>query len=56
MVAAVPEKALARIQGADPVAGLARPEEIAGAVRFLAADESSYITGQIWAINGGLDM
>ena len=26
------------------------------AVCFLAADESSYITGQIWAINGGLDM
>jgi hypothetical protein len=22
----------------------------------LAADASSYITGQIWAVNGGLDM
>ena len=33
-----------------------QPEEIARVVAFLAADESSYITGQIWAVNGGLDM
>jgi NAD(P)-dependent dehydrogenase (short-subunit alcohol dehydrogenase family) len=33
-----------------------KPEEVARAVAFLAADESSYITGQIWAVNGGLDM
>jgi hypothetical protein len=25
-------------------------------VCFLAADQSAYITGQIWAVNGGLDM
>ena len=25
-------------------------------VAFLADDDSSYITGQIWAVNGGLDM
>jgi hypothetical protein len=25
-------------------------------VDFLAADASSYITGQVWGINGGLDM
>ena len=56
MVAAVPEKALARIREQIPLGRLARPEEIARAVGFLAADESSYITGQIWAINGGLDM
>ncbi len=56
MVAAVPEKALARIKEQIPMGRLARPEEIARAVCFLAADESSYITGQIWAINGGLDM
>jgi len=56
MVAAVPEKALERIKEQIPLGRLARPEEIARAVCFLAADESSYITGQIWAINGGLDM
>ena len=25
-------------------------------VGFLAADASSYITGQVWGINGGMDM
>jgi NAD(P)-dependent dehydrogenase (short-subunit alcohol dehydrogenase family) len=25
-------------------------------VHFLAADASSYITGQVWGVNGGLDM
>jgi NAD(P)-dependent dehydrogenase (short-subunit alcohol dehydrogenase family) len=25
-------------------------------VCFLAADQSAYITGQVWAVNGGLDM
>ena len=33
-----------------------RPDEIARVVCFLAADRSAYITGQIWAVNGGLDM
>ena len=56
MVAAVPEKALERIKEQIPMGRLAQPGEIARAVCFLAADESSYITGQIWAINGGLDM
>jgi len=40
-------------------AGLGKPEEIARVARvvcFLASDDSSYITGQIWAVNGGLDM
>jgi hypothetical protein len=25
-------------------------------VRFLVADGSSYITGQLWAVNGGMEM
>jgi hypothetical protein len=25
-------------------------------VHFLAADASGYITGQVWGVNGGLDM
>jgi acetoacetyl-CoA reductase/3-oxoacyl-[acyl-carrier protein] reductase len=39
-----------------PVGRLGKPEEIARVVCFLASDDSSYITGQIWAVNGGLDM
>jgi len=29
---------------------------VTGGARGIGADESAYITGQIWAVNGGLDM
>ena len=41
---------------ARPNGRLGAPEEIARVVCFLAADASAYVTGQIWAVNGGLDM
>jgi NAD(P)-dependent dehydrogenase (short-subunit alcohol dehydrogenase family) len=56
MLATIPDKVLDRIRGQIPLARLGKPEEIARVVCFLAADESAYITGQIWAVNGGLDM
>ena len=56
MVATIPDKVLDRIRGQIPVGRLGRPDEIARVVSFLAADESAYITGQIWAVNDGLDM
>ncbi|WP_413767856.1 3-oxoacyl-ACP reductase family protein [Rhodococcus pyridinivorans] len=56
MVEAIPEKVLARITDTIPVKRLADPQEIARVVHFLAADASSYITGQVWGVNGGLDM
>jgi NAD(P)-dependent dehydrogenase (short-subunit alcohol dehydrogenase family) len=56
MVAAVPEKVFDRIKAQIPLRRFGRPEEVARVVGFLAADESSYITGQIWGVNGGMDM
>jgi acetoacetyl-CoA reductase len=56
MVADMPDKALDRIRKQIPLGRLGKPEEVARIVAFLAADESAYITGQIWAVNGGLDM
>lgn len=56
MVQAVPEKVLDKIKGNIPMARLGRPEEISRVIRFLASDDSSYITGQVWGVNGGMHM
>jgi NAD(P)-dependent dehydrogenase (short-subunit alcohol dehydrogenase family) len=56
MTAVVPEKVLDTLRAAIPVRRSGRPDEVARVVGFLAADASSYITGQAWAVNGGLDM
>ena len=56
MLENVPEKVLDKIKSQIPVGRLCRPEEIARVVHFLAADASAYITGQVWGVNGGLDM
>ena len=37
-----------------PMRRLGRPEEVAGAVLFLASKKAAYITGQILAVDGGL--
>jgi 3-oxoacyl-[acyl-carrier protein] reductase len=39
-----------------PLGTLGKPEDVAGAVAFLADEESSYITGQFIHVNGGLYM
>ena len=39
-----------------PLARLADPDDIAGAIAFLAGDEARYITGQRLAIDGGLSL
>ena len=56
MTAAIPEKVLTRLTGQIPAGRAGKPEEIARVVHFLAADASSYITGQVWSVNGGMDM
>jgi 2-hydroxycyclohexanecarboxyl-CoA dehydrogenase len=44
------------LQKAIPFRRLARPEDLANAVAFLASDEAEYITGQTLSVSGGLTM
>lgn len=54
MVMAVPENVREQIVSEIPMGRLANPEEISRVVAFLAAEESGYITGADFYINGGL--
>ena len=56
MVAAMPQAALDSVVAQIPQRRLGRPDEVARVVQFLLEDESSYITGAVYTINGGLDM
>ena len=50
------EMALDRVKAMTPMGRLGKPEEIADAVVFLAGPHSSYVTGQVLAVNGGMYM
>jgi len=52
----LPEELKQTIMGKIPLARMGTPEDIAAAVKFLASDEASYITGQVLAVNGGMYM
>jgi len=50
------EKLVEAIVKATPLRRLARPEEVAQAVLFLASDRASFVTGQTLGVGGGLVM
>jgi len=54
MLEGVPEKVQETILEEIPVDRFAEPEEVSGVVRYLASERSSYITGQVIDINGGM--
>jgi 3-oxoacyl-[acyl-carrier protein] reductase len=56
MTDALNEDQRKRITGSIPAQRLGLPEDVAGAVLFLASDAANYITGQTIHVNGGLLM
>ncbi len=54
MLETVPQKVLDDISSKTPMRRLGTPEDIANAYLFLASDESSFITGQVLAVSGGI--
>jgi NAD(P)-dependent dehydrogenase (short-subunit alcohol dehydrogenase family) len=56
MLETVPQKVLDGIIAQVPLGRLGEPGEVARVVRFLSSDNAGYITGQVWGVNGGLDM
>jgi 3-oxoacyl-[acyl-carrier protein] reductase len=56
MTRVLPDDVKNRILAQVPLARIGQPEDIAGAVKFLAGEESSYITGHVLAVNGGMYM
>jgi acetoacetyl-CoA reductase len=56
MVAAMPENVLQKVVEKIPQRRLGTPAEVARVVSFLLEDDSSYITGAVYDVNGGLEM
>jgi len=56
MMDTIPENVLDQIISQIPLHRFGKPEEVAKLALFLASDDSNYITGQVFNINGGLYM
>lgn len=56
MTQGMPEAALEQVKAQTPMGRLGKPEEIADAVAFLASPRSSFITGHVLSVNGGMYM
>ena len=56
MTSGLPEAVKEKILSEIPLGILGQPEDIAGAVTYLASDDARYITGQAIHVNGGMFM
>jgi 2-hydroxycyclohexanecarboxyl-CoA dehydrogenase len=56
LMAAVPDKVKEALTKAVPFRRLGKPEEVADAILFFSSDRSTYVTGQVLSVSGGLTM
>ena len=56
MVTAIPEDVQERFRVQIPLQRFGKPEEVAKAVVFLVSEDTSYITGHVLNVNGGMYM
>jgi len=56
MTKVLPDEVKQKILASVPLGRIGTPEDVAAAVKFLASDDASYITGQVLAVNGGMYM
>jgi NAD(P)-dependent dehydrogenase (short-subunit alcohol dehydrogenase family) len=56
MGAGLPAKAYAGMLSATPIGRAGAAQEVGGLCGFLASPATAFITGQVYAVNGGLHM
>lgn len=56
MTGVLKEQVKEAILGQIPLGRMGSPEDVARAVAFFASEESSYVTGQVLAVDGGMTM